>query len=110
MAHKGFQEGGSASLASSLRWALLRLFTAPSFGLNLTIFNVFRSNFSDLASKVSNPSAIPQNSRPVDYIFVSPLLLEVSALHQEYYFGLTLGQDVYHKAVCRARAVRIPIP
>ena len=84
-----------ASVAFFVGAAMLRLSTTVSFGINLTIFNVSTSNFSDLTFKIANPTAKPQDSHPVGFIFYFFQLLQFCALHWQYCFALALGQDVY---------------
>ena len=56
---------------------------------------------------MATPSAKPQESLPVGYIFYVFQPLEICVLHWEYCSALALRQDVYQNAVYTAIAVRI---
>ena len=58
-----------APAASFLRRGSVALGRKCYFETNLTIFNVFTSNFSELTFKIANPSDKPQDSHPVVFIF-----------------------------------------
>ena len=73
----------------------------------MTISRVVSSIFNDFTCEIATPSAKPQESLPVGYIFYFFQLLEVCVLHWEYCSALALGQDVYQNAVYTAIAVRI---
>ena len=61
----------------------------------MTISRVASSIFNDFTCYIATPSAKPQESLPVGYIFYFFQLLEVCVLHWEYCSALALGQDVY---------------
>ena len=61
----------------------------------MTISRVISSIFSDLTCYIATPSAEPQESLSVGYIFYFFQLPEISVLHWEYCSALALGQDVY---------------
>ena len=61
----------------------------------MTISRVVSSIFNDFTCQIATPSARPQESLPVGYIFYFFQLLEVCVLHWEYCFALALGQDAY---------------
>ena len=63
--------------------------------------------YKTIVSCTYTPSAKPQESLPVGYIFYFFQLLEICVLHWEYCSALALGQDVYQNAVYAAIAVRI---
>ena len=63
--------------------------------MKMTISRVISSFFSDLTCYIATPSAKPQESLPVGYIFFFFQLLGICVLHWEYCSALALGQDVY---------------
>ena len=75
--------------------AQLRLSATTGYPQKMTIYTVFLSTFSDLTSKIANPSARPRDSNPVGYIFYFFQVLDICVIQEEYCSPLAFGQDVF---------------